>query len=232
MPAATKTLALVGAGPGLGLALAKRFGAAGFQVALLARNPDKLDQLVARLGELGVSGRPYVADVTDRPGLATALAQVESDFGAIDVLEYSPVPGVAPVPAAETTPESILDVFEPQVLGGVTAAGAVLPGMRARQDGTLLFTTGASSVHPIAMMGNAGIAAAGLRNYALALHQAVAADGIFVAHVALDLFIEPGAGEADPDALADRYFELYERRDQPEIKVGDYIAQALAAAAA
>jgi hypothetical protein len=42
--------------------------------------------------------------------------------------------------------------------------------------------------------------------------------------------IEPGGGEADPDALADRYFELYERRDQPEIKVGNYIAQALAAA--
>ena len=112
----------------------------------------------------------------------------------------------------------------------MTAASAVLPGMRARKDGTLLFTTGASSVHPIAMMGNAGIAAAGLRNYALALHQAVTADGIFVGHVALDLFIEPGAGEADPDALADRYFDLYERRDQPEIKVGNYIAQALAAA--
>src|SRR4051794_26111780 len=228
---ATKTLAVVGAGPGLGLSLAKRFGAAGFQVALLARNPDKLDQLVAELGELGVTARPYVADVTDRPGLTDALAQVESDFGAIDVLEYSPVPGVTPMPADETTPESVLDVFEPQVLGGVTAASAVLPGMRARQDGTLLFTTGAAAVHPIAMMGNAGIAAGGLRNYALALHQAVADDGIFVGYVALDLFIEPGAGEADPDALAERFFELYERREQPEIKVGNYIAQALAAAA-
>ena len=98
MTATTKTLALVGAGPGLGLSLAKRFGAAGFQVALLARNPDKLDHLVAELGELGVTARPYVADVTDRPGLAAALAQVESDFGAIDVLEYSPVPASRPCP--------------------------------------------------------------------------------------------------------------------------------------
>jgi NADP-dependent 3-hydroxy acid dehydrogenase YdfG len=201
MTPARRTLALVGAGPGLGLAIAKRFGTAGFQVALLARNSDRLGRLVTELAELGVTARRYVADVADRPGLAAALAQVESDFG----------------------------VFEPQVLGGVTAATAVLPGMRARKNGTLLFITGASSVHAIAMMGNAGIAA-GLRNYALALHQAVAADGIFVAHVALDLFIEPGAGEADPDALADRFFELYERRDRPEIKVGDFIAQALAAA--
>jgi hypothetical protein len=91
-----------------------------------------------------------------------------------------------------------------------------------------VFTTGASSVQPVAMMGNAGIAGAGLRNYALELHQALAADGIFAAHVALDLFIQSGGGEADPDALAERYFERYERRDQPEIKVGNYIAQALA----
>ena len=98
--------AIVGAGPGLGLSLAKRFGAAGFQVALLARNPDELDQLVAELADLGVSAPPYVADVTDRPGLTTALAQVEADFGTIDVLEYSPVPGVMPVPAAETTSEA------------------------------------------------------------------------------------------------------------------------------
>jgi hypothetical protein len=81
------------------------------------------------------------------------------------------------------------------------------------------------------MMGNAGIAGAGLRNYALALHQALAADGIYAAHLALDLFIQPGGGEADPDALAERFFDLYERRDQPEIKVGNYIEQALAAAA-
>jgi NAD(P)-dependent dehydrogenase (short-subunit alcohol dehydrogenase family) len=135
------------------------------------------------------------------------------------------------VPAAETTPEDVLASFEPQVLGAVATVNAVLQGMRARKDGTLLFSTGASSVHPIAMMGNAGIAGAGLRNYALALHQALAADGIYAAHVAVDLFIQPGGGEADPDALAEHFFELYQRRDHPEIKVGNYIEQELAAAA-
>ena len=147
------------------------------------------------------------------------------------MLEYSPVPGAAPVAVAHLTPESAGGIFEPQVLGAVTAVNAVLGGMRARKDGTLLFTTGASSVHPIAMMGDVGIAGAGLRNYALALHQALTADGIYAAHVAIDLLIQPGGGEADPDALAERFFELYERRDQAEIKVGNYIEQALAAAA-
>lgn len=136
------------------------------------------------------------------------------------------------MPTADIAPENVLDVFEPQVLGAMASVNAVLPSMRARKDGVLLFTTGASSVQPVAMMGDAGIAGPGLRNYALALHQALAADGIFAAHVALDLFIQPGAGEADPDALAERFLELYECRDQPEIKVGNYIEQALANASA
>jgi NAD(P)-dependent dehydrogenase (short-subunit alcohol dehydrogenase family) len=210
-----KTLAIVGAGPGLGLSIAKRFGAEGFNVALLARNPEKLDGLVGELGGLGVTARAYVADVTDRPGLAAALAQVEADFGSIDVLEYSPVPGSAPMSAADVTPENVLPVFEHQVLGAVAAVGAVLPGMRERGNGVLLFTTGASSVIPVPMMGNVGIAGSGLRNYAHTLHQALAPEGIYVAHVALDLFIQPGAGEADPDALAEHFYELYERRDRP-----------------
>jgi NAD(P)-dependent dehydrogenase (short-subunit alcohol dehydrogenase family) len=225
-----KTLAIVGAGPGLGLSIARRFGAEGFNVALLARNPEKLDGLVGGLESVGVTARAYVADVTDRDGLGATLRRVEADFESIDVLEYSPVPGAAPVSAADVTPESVLDVFEPQVLGAVAAVGAVLPGMRERGDGVLLFTSGASSVIPVAMMGNAGISGSGLRNYAHALNQALAPEGIYVAHVALDLFIQPGAGEADPDALAERFYELYGRRDRPELKVGNYIEQAAAAA--
>jgi hypothetical protein len=73
----------------------------------------------------------------------------------------------------------------------------------------LLFTTGASSVLPVAMMGNVGVAGSGLRNYAPALHQALAADGIYAALVAVD---------------------LYEQRDRAELKVGNYIEQALAGA--
>ena len=91
----------------------------------------------------------------------------------------------------------------------------------------MLLLTTASSVQPMAMMGNAG-PGVGLRNYALTLPQALAADGIYAAHVALDLLIQSGGGEADPDALAERCFELYEHRDQPEIKVGNYIEQARA----
>jgi hypothetical protein len=90
-----------------------------------------------------------------------------------------------------------------------------------------VFTTTASSVQPVAMMGNAGIAGAGLRNYALELHQARRRR-----HLRRPCRAGPVHSvrwwRGRPDALAERYFERYERRDQPEIKVGNYIAQALA----
>lgn len=226
-----KTLAVVGAGPGLGLSIAKRFGAAGFRVALLARNASKLDELAAELERGGVTARPFVADLTDRDAVAAALASVEADLGPVDVLEFSPMPAAASVSAPNASPEDVQSVFEQQVLGAIAAVNAVLPGMRSRGSGALLITTGASSVTPIAMMGDFGPAMAALRNYAITLHQALAPEGIFAAHVAIDLRIEPGAGEGDPDALAERYFELYEQRDRAEIKVGNFVEQALAAAA-
>lgn len=59
------TFALVGAGPGLGLAAARRFGAAGHSVALLARDRGHLDDLAAALDGDRIKGRGYTADVLD-----------------------------------------------------------------------------------------------------------------------------------------------------------------------
>lgn len=59
------TYALVGAGPGLGLASARRFGAAGHTVALLSRSAGHLDDLVAGLDGDGIQARGYTADVLD-----------------------------------------------------------------------------------------------------------------------------------------------------------------------
>lgn len=51
------TLAIVGAGPGLGAATARRFGAEGFQLALISRHQDRVDTLAAELTDTGVTAR-------------------------------------------------------------------------------------------------------------------------------------------------------------------------------
>ncbi|MGN9845539.1 SDR family NAD(P)-dependent oxidoreductase [Nonomuraea sp. H19] len=90
----------------------------------------------------------------------------------MDVLLYNGA-GAAKshTPVLEVSRQSAQDAFDGAVLGAVTAVRAMLPAMLERGSGTLLFTSGISAVHPLAFLGNIGIAVSGLRNYALSLAQ-------------------------------------------------------------
>lgn len=61
------TFALVGAGPGLGLATARRFGAAGHTVALISRDAEKLEGLTAALARDDIRARAFPAHVLEGP---------------------------------------------------------------------------------------------------------------------------------------------------------------------
>src|SRR4051812_11500554 len=69
----SKTIAIVGAGPGVGLAVAERFGREGFNVALLARNLQRLERMARELFAKGIEAKAFAADMLDRPGLRVAL---------------------------------------------------------------------------------------------------------------------------------------------------------------
>lgn len=214
-------IAVVGAGPGLGLAIARRFGREGFQVALISRTQSALDALAAELAAEGIEASGFAGDVLDRPSLREALDAAAKRFGPIDVLEYSPAPSggapdLAPADVTHVSVENIQRQVEYYVYGGVTAAQAVLPGMLERGRGTLLFTTGASSTLVFPQMGNIGIGSAGLRNYVLALNAALADAGVYAAHVPLATWIGSGGPETQPDTIAEIYWELYTTRDQAE----------------
>ncbi|WP_328875417.1 SDR family NAD(P)-dependent oxidoreductase [Streptomyces sp. NBC_00287] len=219
------TLAIVGAGPGMGLAIARTFGSRGFDVALIARTKEKLETLVDQLGQEGITAEAFPADVLDRASLTDALDAVKDRFGGIDVLEYSPAPH-SPVPghALATPSEVTVDNLQPQIeylfYGAVTAAQAVLPAMREAGAGTLLFTTGGGSVDPIPMLGNVNAAAAALRNWVINLDKELAGSGVHAAHVAISVWIGGGGPEgiptATPEQIAPLYWDLHEDRDRSE----------------
>jgi NAD(P)-dependent dehydrogenase (short-subunit alcohol dehydrogenase family) len=220
------TLAIVGAGPGMGLSIAKVFGAHGFDVALIARDTRKLDNLVSLLAEEKITAAAFTADIMDRPALATALDAASAHFGGIDVLEYSPAPH-SPTPGVEiagpldVTPENLQPQLEYNLYGAVAAARAVLPAMLKNGAGALLFTTGGGSVTPNAMLGNVNAAAAALRNWVLNLNGVLHDKGVFAGHVAINTWIGPGGPEgipfAEPSDIAPLYWDLYEHREKAEI---------------
>ncbi|MGN9841162.1 SDR family NAD(P)-dependent oxidoreductase [Nonomuraea sp. H19] len=219
------TIAIIGAGPGMGLAIARAFGSRGFDVALIARTKEKLGTLVAQLGQEGITAAAFPADVLDRASLTDALDAAKARFGGIDVLEYSPAPH-SPVPGftlaapSEVTVDNLQPQIEYNFYGAVTAAQAVLPAMREAGAGTLLFTTGGGSVDPVPMLGNVNAAAAALRNWAINLNKELAGSGVYAAHVAINVWIggggPAGSRTATPEQIAPLYWDLHENRDRSE----------------
>ncbi|MFC9425705.1 SDR family NAD(P)-dependent oxidoreductase [Streptomyces sp. NPDC056987] len=218
------TIAIVGAGPGLGLSIAKVFGGHGFDVALISRTKDKLDALVAELAEAGTTAEGFPADIADSTRLTGALEAAIARFGRIDVLEFSPHAGLT-----MTVPKDVtLDALRPQIdtllYGAVAAVRTVLPGMLAAGSGTLLFTTGGGAINPYPMLADTNIAQAGQRNWAINLHNTLADEGIYAANVAINLMIGTQAPEGvphrAPDEIALDYWTLHTTRTQAEHLIG------------
>jgi len=106
------TIAIVGAGAGLGLAIARTFGSHGFDVALISRTTQNQKELVTRLKSEGINADAFAADVRDRLALTQALEDAAMRSGHIDVLEFSPVArengGARLVRPAEIAPDDVL----------------------------------------------------------------------------------------------------------------------------
>jgi NAD(P)-dependent dehydrogenase (short-subunit alcohol dehydrogenase family) len=220
-------IVLVAAGARLGLSLGKVFGGHGFDVALIARSPERVGDLTEKLAAEGITAAGFPADVTDRSALAAALASAAGRFGGIDVLHYSS-PGAGTTAALRSTGalDVTVDNLRPQVesvcYGAITATRAVLPAMLAAGSGTLLYTTGGSSIAPAPVFVSAGMAGAALRKWVLTLNAALAGRGVYAGHVAIGLWIAgtPGAPDGaplrEPDDIARVYWDLHTGREPAE----------------
>jgi NADP-dependent 3-hydroxy acid dehydrogenase YdfG len=215
-----KTIAVIGAGPGLGCSVAERFGREGFRAGLISRSQEHLDALVKRCEAAGVESAGFAADVLDRDSLQAAIGQIRDAFGPIDVMEYSPTPTPDTVThILDTTPASAEFHVAYALLGGIAAVNATLPEMLERGDGALLFTTGASASNPMPSHGSAGLGLGALRNYAYALNAALVDKGVYAGTLMLATLIAKGT-EADPDTLADVIWDMCSQRDRVEVVVG------------
>ncbi|OIH94193.1 MULTISPECIES: SDR family oxidoreductase [unclassified Curtobacterium] len=211
-------ICIIGAGPALGLEIARAFGRKGFDVALVARDQTKLDTLATTLEGEGIRARGFTADVSRPETITHALGTIKDALGPIDVLEFSPSdPSLAPVDVLDVTMENLQPQIDFYLGGALTAVGAVLPHMVARGAGTVLVTTGGGSISPMPFLGNVNIAAAGLRNWTLNLHNALADKGVYVAHIGITALIGGGHPDAKPDVIAQAYVKLYDERKDAEL---------------
>jgi len=201
--------AVVGAGPGVAYAVAKRFAVEGFAVVLLARRAESLEQMRAQLAA-DVPGAPvaiYTADAGDAIGLADALTKISRTQEAPSVLVYNAAALHEGKPS-EMDADTLGADLRVNVVGALAAAKAVLPGMRERGAGTILFTGGGLALYPSAGYASLSIGKAGLRALALTLHEELKPEGIHVATVTIAGGVETGT-HFDPELIAGEYWRLH-----------------------
>ena len=207
------TIAIVGAGRGLGAAVARRFGTEGFEVALLSRSQERVDALAAELAAEGITAQAYAANVRDSASLSAALERAGETLGPVEVLQYSPLPQKEFLrPVLETTPADLAGAVEFSVYGPVTAVHQVLQGMRFLRRGTVLFVNDGSAVRPNPHVAGTSIAFAGESAYAQMLHEALAPEGIHVGQLVIPGAITPGHARTDPAVLADTLWAMHTQR--------------------
>jgi short-subunit dehydrogenase len=211
------TIAIIGAGKGLGAAVARRFGREGFAVGLISRHQGRLDALAAELEQDGVQAKGFTADVRDPGSIASALEQVTETLGPIEVLQYSPLPQKDFMrPVLETTVADLRGPVEFSIYGPVAAVHQVVPGMRFLPEDSnpsILFVNGGSAVKPGRNVTGTSVAFAGQAAYAELLHEVLGEEGIYVGQLIIGGGIIKGDKDKDPDVLADRIFSLHTKRD-------------------
>ena len=211
------SIAIIGAGKGLGAAVARRFGKEGHSVGLISRHQGRLDALAAELEADGVQAQGFVADVRDPQSIAAALERVTETLGPIEVLQYSPLPQKDFMrPVLETTPDDLVGPVEFSIYGPVAAVHQVLPGMRflGEDRGTILFVNGGSAVKPGRNVTGTSVAFAGQAAYAELLHEVLGEEGIQVSQLVIGGRIIEGDPEKDPAVLAGHLWDLHTKRDR------------------
>ena len=200
-------LIIVGAGPGISLATARRFGAEGYTVALLARRQEKLRSFQQELVATGVRTLIRAADCAHDAELGAALEELQAEAGVPAVLLYN---------AAHIKWKNLLDDtgagltadFQVNVAGALTAARAVVPGMRAANRGTLLFTGSLFATDPAPAFGSLSISKAGLRNLAYGLSRSLQGTRISVHYLAIQGRVTADDPQRNPQAIAEQCWQL------------------------
>jgi short-subunit dehydrogenase len=199
-------LLLVGAGPGLGMAVARRFANGGYRVTLVARSTDGLGDLASSLGDTGSQIETIAADASDPEALRARMAELYAEHGAPGVIIYNAVMG-APDKLLESSVEHLQMAYAVDVISAIVLTQVAAPAMRAAGSGTIMVTGGGFADHPIPALATISLGKAALRSAATMLGADLEADGIRVATLTIAGQIVAGTA-FDPENIAKRYWEV------------------------
>jgi NAD(P)-dependent dehydrogenase (short-subunit alcohol dehydrogenase family) len=196
---------IIGAGPGIGLAVARRFAREGLPIALVARSEKTLAAVAEAMMSSGVPVLSLAADCTDEPALRAALDTAAGEFGLPDVVVYNAAIIQADSPG-DLSVSAQLAAWAVNVAGAITAAAHVAPAMARRGGGSFVVTGGMPEPKPDYV--SLSLGKAGLRTLVTLLDKQYGPSRVHVAAVTVDGPVVPGTA-FDPDVIAEHYWRLH-----------------------
>lgn len=219
----SKTIIVVGYGPGISNAVAERFGKEGFSVALVARNAERLAAGVKALAARGIRAQAFPADVSQPDAARAVVANVRAALGPISVLQWTAYAGGAG-DLTTAAPAELRGVYDVAVTSLVAAVQEALPDLRAQRGALLVTNGGLGFFDPQAdQMGVAwnvmGLSIANSAKHKLVhlLARKLAPDGVYVGEVMVTGTVKGTAFDAgnatlDPATIGAKFWELYQAR--------------------
>ena len=172
-----KVALVLGAGGGLGAAIAKSLAREGVRVAVGNRSVEGAERVVAEIHAAGGEAIPVVWDLGDLSDIEARVAQIEATFGSIDILVNN-TGGPRPSPIVGQEAALWQESFRSMVLAVIALTDRVLPGMRAKNWGRIITSTSSGVISPIPNLGLSNTLRASLVGWSKTLAREVGRDGI------------------------------------------------------
>ena len=209
-----ETALIVGTGAGLSASLARLFASEDMDVAVAARNTDKLSGLCEETG-----AKAYACDATDAKQVKSLFANVSADIGEPDVVIYN-ASNRARGPIQDLDIEAVRTAIEISCFGGFLVAQAAAKQMIVRNSGTILLTGASASVKGYPNSSSFAMGKFGLRGLAQSLARELQPQNIHVAHFVIDGGILQGPDDTRaaergedamliPDEIAKNYLHVH-----------------------
>lgn len=197
------TAIVIGAGPGIGLSVARRVARGGVPTGVIARGPATVASALDALS--GHEAHGVAADATDETALRAALDEIAERLGPPALLVYNAALIRADT-IGELTAAQHLNAWAVNVVGAITAAAHVAPGMAERGSGTIVITGGMPD--PVPAYTSLSLGKAGVRTLVSLLDTAYGGSGVHAASVTVLGEVAPGTA-FDPDDIAEHYWRLH-----------------------
>jgi len=209
---------IVGMGPGMGLAIAKRFAKEGFAIAQIARRMEALEKFNKQLSQYKVPVGSYPADIADFRKLKDTFKKIRKDLGDAEILIFN-ASVLNPASPTALKVEDLMHELKVNVASALVAAQQVIPHMKTKKRGKIFFTGGGLALKPYHEFTSLSLGKAAIRSLSICLSQELNDFGIHISTITINGMIEKGT-HFDPDKIAKEYWRLYSQNSgKQEIEI-------------